>query len=586
MLRHEESTQTMQDAMGLLASHFHSISNQAVRVSRMTGFWKIDRKGHPNLLYCTNFHTLKATSDGEEIPIKMNTSLKQGDLGIRFANRTNTLEILKDGYKLRQLTYELAANTVSPEALSKSIGIDAYRHFARRPLKSTENMRMKKEGYCCDCRALLPKTELFPTKLKYLIAKLNSLGNKKITTQMLIREVRPLSMFVEEPAKIQPTTHIPPLIRELFPKMKAEEFLQEMTNPQFNEKEVFVCSSCFESLAPYMGKIAGLRSKSNKQSLKPLKDMLEKNFYRRKSTPRRRTEVSDDSSLYILGSKEQTRIRDIPIEVKVVPDESFMAPDESNDRFKTTKRSFFQRIAKSSKEIKEEYSEPSGGKHKLSAIFPKDGSEMNFMKSRQGSGVPGEFWHPKSRTSTQDVEYSVSESVQNKGESSYLVPQSRVQTAVTRKVVFSKQSGLGVLIAKEARQRNAVLQDSVQTRRRIMGLDELSALGRPGMGPGRMADESEGRSRESTAAFPGRAAFAVGKARSLSTVRGARTIKGPEASQGLAARPKLLTAERRTQSAARSRAGYVPRGYPGVSHQRGALEELESGVRRPASHLG
>lgn len=365
----------MRDAMSLIAPHLQAVSNHVVKIHRMTGFWKIDSLGRPNFLYCTDMHSVRTNSDGDHV-IKMSVRLKESDLGLRMNSRSNTLEVLKDGYKLRQLAFLLGNGASTQESLIKSIGVDAYRHFARRPPKSADNMRTKDEMHCPNCRSLFPKRQLYATKLQYLIAQYTSSRQSQTTLHKVVREVRPLTMFVEEHVKLQPMVNLAPIVRDLYPKMKSEEYVEETKNPLFMEKKIFVCADCFESLTPFMGKAAGVRSAVLVQNKQTRKILGNTNHFSPNVVRLSGGDSSEDSSLYILQKNqkplETTPERLIPLFERMAGQTQIVSQEKT--------RSFFQKLGRPRKEELQERSEPisniisenSVGMHQeLSAPDPK-----------------------------------------------------------------------------------------------------------------------------------------------------------------------------------------------------------------------
>ena len=553
MLRHEESTGAMRDAMGLLAAHLHAVSGQAVKVHKLTGFWKLDRQGRPNLLYCTDMHSVKANSDGEHA-IKMAVRLKEGDLGIRCAGRSDALAVIKDGYKLRQLTYELGHGTSTAEALMKSIGVDAYRHFARRPVKSTENMRAKTETHCGSCRSVFPKSQLYPTKLKYLIAKHTHTRESPTAALKVIREVRALSMFVEEHFNLQPSVNMAPIVKDLYPKMKAQEYLEETNNPQFMDKEILVCSECFESLTQYMGKPAGVRSNSLNTHTRLRERSAKKNRFVQRLETVPPAESSDASSMYILDKPRQT-VDEVPLHLMGLQG-GYSEHDSQHHTGK--KRLFFQKLVKPRREEKPERSEPLATfKMEPSASFCTEMSVPGRTFRTRTYLKPGAESGSKSQTN--DVEYSISESAHNRPDFCNLVQVPRrnfprVDQTERARVVEHRQDPRSASAGKSGRTQTATRATTAHQVRQ----SDMPALYRP---------------------TPAAKASTSG-VRSLS----AAAVRRPQlAVQSTHDRPDAgRPGDRRTQSAARCRpTAYIPRTYLGLAHRRSVVDELELSVRKP-----
>jgi len=184
------------------------------------------------------------------------------------SNRDNKLVVL--------FCSHIELHTDDPKAELNQCGIpfDEFRLPVNiRPRLSISRNKKKSlllEDRCVNCLRFVSKEEIVSLKYRYIIKKYQHerkhLSKLNQANMVLTVEKDGKNIILDEPAFVRnDISFIPHLLRQLYPKMKYQEYLDNIKSHQFLDKIMPVCSDCYVSYIPFFGNLGGVTKKDDNQ---------------------------------------------------------------------------------------------------------------------------------------------------------------------------------------------------------------------------------------------------------------------------------------------------------------------------------
>ena len=227
----KETTDEINRVIEEIGFHIRCVSMGKAELKSAVFYFKTNENNKLNLLFCSF--------------IDIETGEKSNDLE-QFGN----LQLLLNEFKVPQ------------EAQVEKKKVSKFR-----------NGSIRKEG-CIDCLKRVAKEILVHLKYKYIIKRheteraqnLKNPQNLPNTAMTVLKGAQNLILeeldFVRSPQSL-----IPPQFRLLYPRMKYEEYLINLTSDIFLDKTLVVCSDCYMTYVPYFGVVGGLEKVDYKETV-------------------------------------------------------------------------------------------------------------------------------------------------------------------------------------------------------------------------------------------------------------------------------------------------------------------------------